>query len=143
MMNCGSEYSRDLWVKNAEKDKLTYNIMATWEKGGFDVLLAPAASVPAPPPRYCSWLLPAVSYTYVYNIMSCPAGVVPITKETPEDQKNLDSYPVKEDLLYRLAARATRGAEGMPIGVQVVGRRWQEELVLHVMGLIQAANNKQ
>ena len=65
MMNCGSEYSRDLWVKNAEKDKLTYEIMAAWEEGGFDVLLAPAASVPAPPPRYCSWLLPGSHFASV------------------------------------------------------------------------------
>ena len=42
-------------------------------------------------------------------------------------------YPVKEDLFYKWVADATKGAEGLPIGVQVVGRRFQEELVLHVM----------
>ena len=61
------------------------------------------------------------------------SGVVPITKETSGDQDELSKYPVREDLCYRWAADATKGAEGLPIGVQVVGRRFQEELVLHVM----------
>ena len=40
-------------------------------------------------------------------------------------------------LHFRLAAAATRGAEGLPIGVQVVGRHWQEEMVLQVMAEIE------
>ena len=56
-IHCGPELSRDLWVKNAEKDAIEYNLMAAWEEGGYDVLIAPACSIPAPPSNYCSWLL--------------------------------------------------------------------------------------
>ena len=52
----GPRLSRDLWVKNAERDALEYNLMAAWEEGGYDVLIAPAWSIPAPPARYCSSL---------------------------------------------------------------------------------------
>ena len=69
--------------------------------------------------------------------MGNPAGAVPVTRETAADQVRLDDYPVAGDLCHRLAAAATRGAEGLPLGVQVVGRHWQEELVLAVMGHIQ------
>ena len=52
-----------------------------------------------------------------------------------EDQLRLESeYPGREsDLVYGWLKEGTRGAEGMPLNVQVVGRPWTEELVLRVM----------
>ena len=82
-------------------------------------------------------MFPALSYTAIYNLMGNPAGVLPVTKETVADQVELDNYPVSGDLCHRLAASATRGGEGLPLGIQVVGRHWQEEMVLGVMGHIQ------
>ena len=54
--------SGDLAVKNAEKDSLIYDMMAAWEKEGFDVLLTPACAIPAPPPQYCSKLGPGLPF---------------------------------------------------------------------------------
>ena len=39
--------------------------------------------------------------------------------------------------LFRLAAHTTKGSTGCPIGVQVIGRHFQEELVLHAMEIIE------
>ena len=86
---------------------------------------------------HCLWTLAACSYTAIFNLMGNPAGAVPVTRETAADQAGLDNYPVADDLCHRLAAAATRGGEGLPLGVQVIGRHWQEELVLGVMGHIQ------
>ena len=73
----------------------------------------------------------------------------PWHRENSEDQTGLSSYPVGSDFLHRVARNATIGAEGCPIGVQViiviifhsdliffvkvVGRHYQEELVIHAM----------
>ena len=46
-------------------------------------------------------------------------------------------YPVHQDLIHKVARDATVGAIGCPVGVQVVGRHFQEEMVLHVMELIE------
>jgi Asp-tRNA(Asn)/Glu-tRNA(Gln) amidotransferase A subunit family amidase len=37
------------------------------------------------------------------------------------------------DLLSAQLKRGLRGGEGLPIGVQVIGKRWQEEMVMHAM----------
>ena len=60
-----------------------------------------------------------------------------MTKESAADQAGLADYPVTADLCHRFVRNATLGAEGCPIGVQVVGRHFQEEMVLHAMGVIE------
>jgi len=133
----GKELTRDQWILNATKDKLIYQLTKAWEDSHLDVVICPAFAMPACPPSYCSRILPAASYTCVYNLVGCPAGIVPVTKETAEDQSRLSSYPVSSDLLHRVARNVTKGAEGCPIGVQVVGRHFKDELVLHAMGEVE------
>jgi len=133
LWSAGAEMSHEGWVQNAHKDRLIYQLTSAWENSGFDVLLCPAFAMPALPNALCSRLLPAASYTCVYNLVGCPAGIVPVTRESSEDQTGLSSYPVGSDFLHRVARNATIGAEGCPIGVQVVGRHYQEELVIHAM----------
>jgi len=138
LWSAGLTSTQDQWLENAKKDRLIYEFMKTWEDNSFDVLICPAFSIPACEPKYCSRILPAASYTGVYNIVGCPAGILPVTRETGIDQAGLDDYPVREDILHRVAKTATIGAEGCPIGVQVVGRHFQEEMVLHAMGVIES-----
>jgi amidase len=81
------------------------------------VLLCPVASVPAFRHGERSWTidegrvgyLDAMSYTQWFNILGLPAAVVP----------------------------AGTSPEGLPIGVQVVGRAFEEELVLRVAAAIE------
>jgi len=133
----GKETTREIWALNAEKDKLIYTMMREWETRGFDVILSCPFPMPAISPKYCSKLLSAASYTAVYNLVGCPAGILPVTTETAEDQAELQNYPA-QDASFRLAKAASIGAQGCPIGVQVIGRHFQEEMVLHVMNLIEA-----
>ena len=53
-------------------------------------------------------------------------------------QAGMESYPANEDYLLKLVYQgACENTVGLPLNVQVVGRPWQEELVLHVMKLLQ------
>ena len=49
----------------------------------------------------------------------------------------METLLVHEDLINKIARDATQGAVGCPVGVQVVGRHFQEEMVLHVMEVIE------
>jgi len=97
----------DTWI---ERDLLRMQVFAEMEK--FPVLLYPVASIPAFRHGERSWqvegktvqYLDAWSYCEWFNLLGMPAAVVPVGR-TPE---------------------------GLPIGVQIVARPWEEELVLSV-----------
>ncbi|HET7442882.1 MAG TPA: amidase [Terriglobales bacterium] len=81
------------------------------------ILLCPAAAIPAFKHGERSWMvdggrvnyLDAWSYTEWFNLLGNPAAVVPVGQS----------------------------GEGLPIGVQVVGRPWEEELVLAVASVVE------
>ena len=56
----------------------------------------------------------------------------------------MESYPLHEDLLYRVMKAGTEGTDtgrhsavGLPLNVQVIGKPWEEEMVLHAMEIIE------
>ena len=86
------------------------------------VLLCPTASIPAFRHGEREWqvegktakYLDAWSYCEWFNLLGFPAAVVPMG----------------------------RSLEGLPIGVQIVGRPWEEELVLTVAAKLEAARGE-
>ena len=49
------------------------------------------------------------------------------------------SYPTN-DILYKIIRNGTKGAVRLPLNVQVDGKPWHEEMILHVMSeLVTAA----
>ncbi len=60
-----------------------------------------------------------------------------VSTESAEDQTELlQHYPgvdVWRDLVHGWVLGSTKGAEGMPLSVQVAARPWQEEMVLRVL----------
>jgi Asp-tRNA(Asn)/Glu-tRNA(Gln) amidotransferase A subunit family amidase len=97
----------DTWV---QRDLLRMRIFAQMRE--YPVLLCPVASIPAFRHGERSWqvegrnveYLDAWSYTEWFNLLGTPAAVVPVGKSL----------------------------EGLPIGVQIVARPWEEEIVLSV-----------
>jgi Asp-tRNA(Asn)/Glu-tRNA(Gln) amidotransferase A subunit family amidase len=93
-----------------QRDELRSKILAQMQS--FPILLCPAAAIPAFRHGERSWgiegkkvkYLDAWSYTEWFNLLGNPGAVVPVGQS----------------------------AEGLPIGVQIVGRPWEEELVLAV-----------
>ena len=83
----------------------------------YPVLLCPVAAIPAFHHGERSWqvdgrtvkYLDAWSYCEWFNLLGTPAAVVPVGKSP----------------------------EGLPIGVQIVARPWQEELVLSVAEVLE------
>ena len=48
-------------------------------------------------------------------------------------KENMMDYPNTGDYLFKIIQKSCRDAAGMPLSVQVIGRPFQEELVLHAM----------
>ena len=99
------------------RDVLRNAFLAKMEK--FPILLCPACAVPAFPHGEREWTvtgrkieyLKAMAYSQWFNLLGVPAAVVPAGKSLEEFQ----------------------------IGVQVVGRPWEEEAVLAIAAKIEDA----
>ena len=93
-----------------QRDAVRNRILAQMQS--VPILLCPAAAIPAFRHGERSWMvegktvkyLDAWSYTEWFNLLGNPGAVVPMAQS----------------------------AEGLPVGVQIVGRPWEEELVLAV-----------
>jgi Asp-tRNA(Asn)/Glu-tRNA(Gln) amidotransferase A subunit family amidase len=104
----------DAWV---ESDKVRSRLLD--EMRAFPILLCPVCSIPAFKPFERSWTidgqsvdyLDAMRFTQWFNLLGGPAAVVPVM----------------------------RSAEGLPIGVQIAGRPWADELVLEVADALDSA----
>src|SRR3954453_15085627 len=102
----------DAWFR---RDRLRGEFFSAMRQ--YPILLCPAAAIPAFRHRERSWevdgttvqYLDAWSYTEWFNLIGNPAVVVPVTQS----------------------------AEGLPIGVQIVGRPWEEEQVLAVAAALE------
>lgn len=103
--------------------------------GPFDVILAPVCALPAFTHGASRELLTAGAYTTLYNVLGWPAGVVPFTRVRQDEETARP--PGSADLIDRLAAKVELGSAGLPIGVQVIARPWQEHVVLAVMQTLQ------
>jgi Asp-tRNA(Asn)/Glu-tRNA(Gln) amidotransferase A subunit family amidase len=99
------------------RDALRGALLAKMEK--FPILLCPVCAIPAFKHGERNWIvagrkveyLKAMSYSQWFNLLGNPAAVVPVGKSP----------------------------EGLPIGVQIVGRPWEEEAVLAVAAKIEEA----
>lgn len=102
----------DAWIR---RDVLRAQFFAQMQE--YPILLCPPAAVPAFRHGERSWqidgktvqYLDAWSYAEFFNLLGNPAAVVPVAST----------------------------AQGLPIGVQIVGRPWEEESVLSVANVVE------
>ncbi|MBV9182335.1 MAG: amidase [Acidobacteria bacterium] len=108
----GNDAWLDTWM---ERDRLRVDFFEQMEQ--FPALLCPVAAIPAFRHGERTWLidgkplsyLDAWSFCACFNLLGTPAAVLPITQST----------------------------HGLPIGVQIVARPWQDELVLSLARIIE------
>ncbi|XP_043556023.1 fatty-acid amide hydrolase 1-like [Chiloscyllium plagiosum] len=124
---------KDLW-------KLHYAAMAyrdeylnAWRKNNIEVLLCPSIG-PAFKLGCGGKLSAASSYTIIFSLLNCPAGVVPVTKVTEEDEEELQLYKgYINDFWDKVFKKGVTGGVGLPLSVQCVALPWHDELCLCFM----------
>lgn len=92
--------------------------------------------------------------TVFYNILDIPVGVVPVTQVDPKTDHLSPEWHARktefgqtstilEKFLYQgLGGEAIYNADkmaGLPVGVQIVGGKWQEEKVIEMMKVVDVA----
>ncbi|KAF3939802.1 Acetamidase [Dactylella cylindrospora] len=156
-----------LWVKYVQKDPLFAGLIDThWREQttpeqwklvthrenyrfrwneylnskGIDIVLTVPNATPAVPEDGMSTAIHACGYTFLWNLLDYSAGVLPITKVDPAK----DQLP--KDFDFQKLNGIAKGAyvhydadkmAGLPVGVQVIGRRLEEEKVLGSMARIE------
>ncbi|XP_049479452.1 fatty-acid amide hydrolase 1-like [Panthera uncia] len=107
--------------------------IAKWRSLDLDVLLMPAMD-PAFHICYSEIGTDIASYTGLYNVLNFPAGVVPVTTVTPQDEEELAFYTgYYGDSTDKNFQRAVQGSVGLPVAVQCIALPWEEELCLRFM----------
>ncbi|XP_042340166.1 fatty-acid amide hydrolase 1 [Plectropomus leopardus] len=130
---CGVRSVSDLWKQHAAAEEYIRETIAEWRRHNIDVLLCPIIG-PAFNLFYCGKATTALSYTGLYNLLTFPAGVVPVSTVTAEDEEELRHYQGNyQDLFDRIFKEAVTGGEGLPVAVQCVALPWHEELCLRFM----------
>ncbi|KAI0825163.1 general amidase [Trametes gibbosa] len=133
-----------VWQLNKERRTLRKIYLDRWEATAsltgtgrpIDALIAPVAPYPAVPHGKTRSSI----YTVIWNSLDYPSLVIPVTKVDPK----VDVVPVREEfwsdedkIVHDLYNPETY--KGLPIGVQVVGPAFQEEVVLGVGEIVDAA----
>ncbi|XP_042072985.1 vitamin D3 hydroxylase-associated protein [Haplochromis burtoni] len=126
---CGVGSVPELWKQHAAVEDYIQETIAHWRSCNIDVLLCPVIG-PAYNFLYCGKTSVNTNYTFVYNLLNFPAGVVTVSTVTAEDEEEFEHYPDKFDKVLK---EAVTGGEGLPVAVQCVALPWQDELCLRLM----------
>ncbi|CAF0926090.1 unnamed protein product [Rotaria sordida] len=108
-------------------------------KNHIDLLLTPVNGLPAYRHGQSSYLFHSCTYTFLFNLLSLPAGVVPVTLVRDDEQYYEDIGHLNNDMTVSAAKDACRQSAGLPIGVQLVGWPNDDERVLGVMKELESA----
>lgn len=105
--------------------------------GPLDLILCPTCPLPAYTHGASQQLGVGGGYAALYNLLGYPAGNVPITQVRPNEEIG---RVASLDLVERAARAVEHGSAGLPVGVQLVARPWQEHVALAAMrALLDAA----
>ncbi|KAI9019153.1 amidase signature domain-containing protein [Hyaloraphidium curvatum] len=132
----------EVWAGTVDRETVKAEYLAAMEKAGIDGIIAPVSAIPAAPHFKSGELFGAISYTIQFNVTDLSAGVVPVTAVTLADKNTPPTSfaNTMEEAVHK--AYSPELYEGTPVGVQVVGRRLEEEKVIEMMKVVDAAVKK-
>lgn len=110
--------------------------------GEMDVLICPPNATPAVPHDGMKDAVSSCGYTFLWNLLDYTCGILPVTHV--DAQKDALPLGFKLNRLNGVARGAYKYYDaqkmaGLPVAIQVVGRRLEEEKVLAVMERIEKA----
>ncbi|KAI1383703.1 amidase [Hypoxylon trugodes] len=130
----------DYWQLNKRKLVLQQEYLNKWNGlisprtgAPVDVIIMPTMPHTSVPHRSCRW----VGYTKIWNVLDYSALIIPAGKATSADNEAPWNYAPRNVLDGWNSGLWTRHKEkmielGLPVGVQIVGRRLEEEKILAI-----------
>jgi len=140
-----SAYENWQWVTKREAYKARWH--EWWNtfgnKGdGMDFMITPPNATPAVPHGGMKEAASACGYTFLFNLLDYSCGILPVTHVDPAC--DMLSPAVKVKKMNAVAQGAYKHYDalkmaGLPVAVQIVGRRLEEEKVLACMQRVEDA----
>jgi fatty acid amide hydrolase len=134
LRSMGMVSTRAYWRRVEERARYRDRFFAALDAGRYDLILCPPDALPALPHDLAPEVPDALSYPILYNLLGLPAGVVPVTRVRPGEESD---RPPSRDRLLAAARTGEEGSAGLPIGVQLAGRPFREDVVLAAMATIE------
>jgi fatty acid amide hydrolase len=136
LRNLRAKSTAEMWRLAADRKRFRQTFFSDWqdEKNNFDVVICPVCPLPSIPHDTYRDLAFAASYTFIYNLLDYPAGSIPVTRVKASDTWTGEPKGLLEKKM-RSHYDANK-AEGLPVGVQVVGLPFRDETVLRAMRII-------
>jgi fatty acid amide hydrolase len=122
----------DYWTLVDERNAYRQKFLTALSDEGFDAIICPPHALPAAHAGNQVWA--AASYALLYNLLGLPAGTVACTRVQPGEES--DRLPSR-DFAERSARSLEKGSAGLPVGVQVVAKPWQDHIVLAIMAVLE------
>jgi fatty acid amide hydrolase len=126
----GAKSADSYWQRIRDRDHYIHRCTLELDAAGIDVLITPPHALPALRHGSSIHLNSAASYAFIANLLGVPAGVLPATTVQAGEESD---RPASRDITDRTAREVEQGSAGLPVGVQVIGRHWREDVVLAVM----------
>jgi fatty acid amide hydrolase len=122
---------QDMILSNFDAESIRNKYFQAMQTQDIDAIIVPYP-FPAFPHGLTERNTYSVVWTMLFNLLDMPVGSVPVGKV----RENEEFYHKGEDKYVKSTAEVMAGAAGLPISVQVVTRRYQEEVCLNIMGQI-------
>ncbi|CAH8498475.1 unnamed protein product [Heterobilharzia americana] len=117
-------------------------LFSQWNEAEIDVLICPTSPIPAPWDNSTSYVTNCVlPFTCLYNLLGCPAGSVSVGRVEKCDLQACDDIlnsSMKISPLNTMFSEQHKRSEGLPIGVQVVAKPWNDEAALGLLVVLQS-----
>ncbi|MFO0760859.1 MAG: amidase family protein [Byssovorax sp.] len=125
----GEKSVADLWRLTAQLRNVRAAILAAMKAEAIDLILCPIHATAALPHGMSKDFALAGSPSMIWNLVQFPAGAVPVSRVRSSEA----TREKPKDRLEKKASEVDQQSVGLPVGVQVVARPWEEDRVLAAM----------
>jgi fatty acid amide hydrolase len=129
LRSLGKKPVHAFWDLVARRTELRRAEIDAWNRVEIEALLCPAHVVPAMAHQTSGDFVPSLAVQFRWTLLNFPAGVVPVTR-VRESETHL---PARGDRIERKVAAVCEGSAGLPVGVQLVARPYDERTLLATM----------
>ncbi len=123
----GETFRKELAAKQKAFTEKYIQAMNNSAIGKLDAVISPVCALPAYLHNTGDKVGLGGTYTMQHNVTGFPSGVATVSKVKPEEAVGRKSTA---DLLVKTAAKIEASATGLPLGVQVAARPWNEHIVI-------------
>ncbi|ETO34096.1 fatty-acid amide hydrolase 1, partial [Reticulomyxa filosa] len=120
---------------NYDIDQFRYRFWQMMNEENIDLIISPVNAFPALPIHFSSHFLNCLSHQMLQNVLdtaSCAIGPVAFVRENEACYSVADLPRFEQNRSTRILAEYMKGLQGMPVGLQVWGKPFDDELVFRL-----------